>query len=46
MKEDEVHAVLDAWGPCPAPPQACPADDDDDGAVGIADLLALLAGWG
>ncbi len=27
-------------------PDPCPADVDDDGTVGITDLLALLAAWG
>ena len=34
---------------CPPPipiPDPCPADIDDDGTVGITDLLALLAAWG
>ncbi len=25
---------------------ACPADFDDDGNVGVSDLLVLLANWG
>ena len=28
------------------PAQLCPADLDGDGAVGIVDLLQLLAAWG
>ncbi len=28
------------------PPQICPADLDDDGTVGITDLLLLLSQWG
>lgn len=39
-------ALLAAWGPCAAPPTACPADLDGDGIVGIADFLTLLANWG
>jgi len=38
-------ALLDAWGTCPADPAPCPADLDGDGAVGITDLLMLLANW-
>jgi pyrrolidone-carboxylate peptidase len=38
-------ALLAAWGPCPAPPDACPADIDGDGSVGVLDFLALLAAW-
>ncbi len=37
--------LLGAWGPCPAPPAACPADLDGDGMVGITDFLILLAQW-
>ncbi len=39
-------ALLAAWGPCPAPPAACPADVDGDGSAGIVDLLGLLGNWG
>jgi hypothetical protein len=38
-------ALLGAWGPCPAPPDACPADLDGDGSVGVTDFLALLSAW-
>ncbi len=38
-------ALLAAWGPCPAPPLACPADLDNDGYVRITDFLLLLANW-
>ncbi|MHC5024354.1 MAG: hypothetical protein ACYTGG_10670 [Planctomycetota bacterium] len=43
---NDLLALLASWGPCPAPPAACPADLDGDGVVGITDLLALLANWG
>lgn len=39
-------ALLAVWGPCPGPPEPCPADLNGDGQVGIVDLLALLADWG
>jgi 3-phytase len=42
----DLLLLLAAWGPCPAPPQACPADLDRGGAVGISDLIILLANWG
>ncbi len=42
----DMLALLGAWGPCPNPPEACPADVDHDGEVGIVDFLALLADWG
>jgi hypothetical protein len=38
-------ALLARWGPCPAPPEPCPADLDGDGTVGITDFLILLANW-
>ncbi|MHC4079924.1 MAG: sulfatase-like hydrolase/transferase, partial [Planctomycetota bacterium] len=43
---DDFLAMLAAWGPCPAPPDPCPADLDGDGSVGITDFLILLANWG
>ena len=42
----DLLILLSSWGPCPDPPQGCPADLDADGAVGILDLLTLLAHWG
>jgi hypothetical protein len=42
----DLLALLAAWGPCPAPPAACPPDFDGDGSAGIVDLLGLLASWG
>jgi hypothetical protein len=41
----DLLILLAGWGPCPDPPDACPADLDGDGTVGIADLLILLANW-
>ena len=38
-------ALLAAWGPCPDPPDPCPADLDGDGTVGFSDFLLLLAQW-
>jgi hypothetical protein len=38
--------MLAAWGPCPDPPEPCPADLDGDGVVGINDFLILIAEWG
>jgi hypothetical protein len=37
--------VLADWGPCPAPPEACPADFDNSGTVDIVDFLTVLANW-
>ncbi len=28
------------------PPTDCPADLDDDGSIGVTDLVALLLNWG
>jgi len=41
----DLVTLLAAWGPCPAPPEACPADFNEDGAVNFTDLLVLLANW-
>jgi T5SS/PEP-CTERM-associated repeat protein len=38
--------LLARWGPCPDPPDPCPADFDGDGTVGQIDFLILLAFWG
>jgi DNA-binding beta-propeller fold protein YncE len=38
--------LLGEWGPCPDPPDPCPADLDGDGMVGITDFLIQLANWG
>ncbi|MHC4970543.1 MAG: dockerin type I domain-containing protein [Planctomycetota bacterium] len=38
--------LLAAWGPCPDPPEPCPADLDGDGIVSVIDFLILLAHWG
>jgi hypothetical protein len=41
----DLLLVLQAWGPCPAPPATCPADLDGNGDVSFEDLLLVLAGW-
>ncbi len=41
----DLLILLANWGPCPDPPDDCPADLDRDGVVGILDLLTLLANW-
>ena len=42
----DLLILLGSWGPCPDPPNPCPADLNGDGSVGILDLLMLLANWG
>ena len=42
----DLLMLLDSWGDCPDPPQACPGDIDDSSAVDVVDLFALLAAWG
>jgi 3-phytase len=37
--------MLAAWGPCPDPPEPCPADLDRNGIVGVTDFLILLGHW-
>ncbi len=44
---NDLLCLLAAWGPCPSPPNPCPADICSPfGTVGINDLLCLLANWG
>lgn len=42
----DLLAVINAWGPCPAPPLPCPADINRNGTVDVGDLLAIINGWG
>ena len=47
-RQEAVAAILDAL-PQPAasiPPAPCPSDLDDDGRVGVADLIMVVAAWG
>lgn len=41
----DLLAVINAWGACPAPPALCPADLDGDGQVGVTDLLLVINNW-
>jgi len=47
---DDLLAVINSWGPCPAPPVACLADvapqPFGNGVVNVDDLLAVLNAWG
>lgn len=46
----DLLAVINAWGACPAPPQSCRADvapdPNGDGVVNVQDLLFVIAHWG
>ncbi|MHC4947705.1 MAG: S8 family serine peptidase [Planctomycetota bacterium] len=41
----DLLLILAAWGPCPAPPAACPGDFDDSGVVDVTDLTEVLDRW-
>ena len=45
---DDLVAIINHWGPCPAPPADCPWDceDEPDCNVGIDDLVAVINHWG
>lgn len=43
----DLLAVINAWGPCPAPcPPNCGADAVADCVVNVSDLLAVINAWG
>lgn len=45
----DLLMCISGWGPCPAPPDACPADispEGGDGTVGVPDLLTIIGAWG
>ena len=42
----DLRLLLTSRGPCPDPPDACPADLDGDGRVGRSDVRILLQNWG
>lgn len=46
--DDELTTIARAWidANFPSPAPACPGDLSGDGAVGLADLLMVLASWG
>jgi hypothetical protein len=45
----DLLAVINSWGPCPAPPEESPADiapaPEGDGFVNVADLLMVINNW-
>ncbi len=50
VNASDLIAVINAWGLCPTPPTACPADiapaPNGDGTVGVLDLLMVINSWG
>jgi hypothetical protein len=42
---DDLLAVINGWGGCPASPAACPVDINADGVVDIDDLLIVITNW-
>jgi hypothetical protein len=42
----EIYSTRGVWMYLPAPTPSCPADLNNDGSVGAADLSALLGAWG
>jgi hypothetical protein len=46
---NDLLAVINSWGPCPAPPTWCDADVSPiggDGVVNVNDLLTVINSWG
>jgi hypothetical protein len=46
---EDLLAVINAWGACPALPRECPADvapPGGDGVVDVDDLLTVINNWG
>lgn len=41
-----VQWTLELLGVCPFTPPSCPADFDNDGLIGITDVITLLSNWG
>lgn len=41
----DLVAVIGAWGACPPPPGACPADLTGDGIVDMDDLFTVINHW-
>ena len=46
----DLLAVIESWGPCPAPPANCDADiappPNGDAVVNVFDLLMVINNWG
>lgn len=42
---DDLLAVINGWGNCPAPPSACPADLTGNQIVDVDDLLEVINNW-
>lgn len=49
VNTDDLLTIINAWGPCPAPPAPCPFDiapPGGDGVVNQLDLAVIIANWG
>jgi enterochelin esterase-like enzyme len=42
---NDLVSVITSWGPCPAQPVPCPADDTGNGVVDIDDLVQVIVHW-
>ena len=42
----DLLLVINAWGPCPAPPSPCASDINGNSAVDVNDLLLVINSWG
>ncbi len=45
VDSDDMSALLEGWGPCPACPPSCAGDVNGDCEIGIVDFLTLLTNW-
>jgi hypothetical protein len=42
----DLALVIEGWGACPQPPDACAADLDGSGVVNVDDVLMVFQHWG
>jgi hypothetical protein len=42
---NDLVLVIVQWGPCPAPPNPCAGDLNDDGFVDVGDLVLVILNW-
>jgi hypothetical protein len=46
VDQDDLIAVVEHWGECPAPPVPCIGDVNLNGAVDVDDLIRVILQWG